>query len=73
MIGRVERWQEDLFVVGPLRDLVPEHHILKRVDGVQDLSRLRGEVASLYDEGLGWPSIDPEAEAQLMFAGFLRA
>jgi hypothetical protein len=30
--------QEDLFVVSPLRALVPEEHILKRVDQVLDLS-----------------------------------
>lgn len=71
MIGRTERWQEDLFVAGPLRDLVPNDHILKRVDGVLDLSWLRDEVAALYDESLGRPSIDPESAVRLMLAGFL--
>lgn len=71
MIGRSERWQEDLFVVGTLRDLVPDDHILKRVDGVLDLSFLRRDVAALYDEGFGRPSIDPESAARLMLAGFL--
>jgi len=71
MIGRTERWQEDLFVAGPLRDLVPNDHLLKRVDRVLDLSWLRGEVAALYDESRGRPSIDPEAAARLMLAGFL--
>lgn len=32
MIGRQERWQEDLFVAGPLRDLIPDDHILRRLD-----------------------------------------
>lgn len=61
MIGRQERWQEDLFVAGPLRELIPEDHILKRVDKVLDLSWLRDEVREMYDDRQGRPSIDPEA------------
>jgi len=38
VVGNKDRWQEDLFVAGPLRDLVPEDHILKQVDRVLDLS-----------------------------------
>jgi len=32
VIGKQERWQEDLFVAGPLSSLIPDDHILKRVD-----------------------------------------
>ena len=28
MLGRQERWQEDLFIAAPLRDLIPDDHIL---------------------------------------------
>lgn len=70
MIGRQERWQEDLFVAGPLSDLIPEDHILKLVDRVLDLSWLRDEVRELYSEHRGRPSIDPEAAARLMLAGY---
>ena len=69
MLGRQERWQEDLFVAGPLRDLIPDDHILRRVDRVLDLSWLRGEVADCYDESGGRPGIDPEAAVRLMLAG----
>lgn len=72
MIGRQERWQEDLFVAGPLRDLVPDNHILKRVDKVLDLSWLRDEVKAHYDEQQGRPSIDPEAAVRLMLAGLFQ-
>jgi hypothetical protein len=44
MLGTQDRWQEDLFVAGPLSSLIPEDHILKQVDKVLDLSWLRGEV-----------------------------
>ena len=69
MLGKQERWQEDLFVAGPLRDLIPDDHILKRVDRVLDLSWLRGEVRNCYDESTGRPGIDPEAAVRLMLAG----
>ncbi len=72
MIGRQERWQDDLFVAGPLRDLIPADHILKQVDRVLDLSWLRDEVRDLYCETNGRPSIDPEAAVRLMLAGLFQ-
>lgn len=72
MLGRQTRWQEDLFVAGPLRDLVPDDHILKRVDAVLDLSWLRAEVRGLYNERAGRPGIDPEAAVRLMLAGLFQ-
>jgi transposase len=69
MIGKQERWQEDLFVAGPLRDLIPDDHVLKRVDKVLDLSWLREEVRDCYCRDNGRPGIDPEAAVRLMLAG----
>lgn len=71
MLGKRDRWQEDLFVQGPLGDLVPEDYVLRRVDGVLDLSWLEEEVRDCYDESQGRPSIAPEAALRLMLAGFL--
>lgn len=72
MLGRQERWQEDLFVAGPLRDLIPDDHILKRVDRVLDLSWLRAEVQDCYKAAQGRPGIDPEAAVRLMLAGLFQ-
>ena len=72
MIGTQKRWQEDLFVAGPLSSLIPEDHILKQVDKVLDLSCLRTEVSDLYCQTNGRPSIDPEAAVRLMIAGFFQ-
>jgi transposase len=69
MIGKQDRWQEDLFVIGTLRDLIPEDHLLRRIDRVVDFSWLRGMVEDCYDEGQGRPGIDPEAALRLMLAG----
>jgi transposase len=71
MLGQKDRCQPELFVVGSLRQLLPDDHILVRVDRVLDLSWLREEVAGLYDVDEGRPSIDPEVGVRLMLAGFL--
>jgi transposase len=65
------RWQGELFVAGTLEQLIPDDHILKRVDAVLDLSWLRSAVADCYCADNGRPSIDPEAAMRLMLAGFL--
>jgi transposase len=71
MLGRKERDQLELYMCGSLRDLVPDDHVLVKVDGVLDLSWLHEEVAELYAAGFGRPGIDPEVAVRLMLAGFL--
>src|SRR3954464_12544684 len=71
MLGRKERDQLELFMTGSLRQLIPDHLILAKVDRVLDLSWLRGEVADLYCDDNGRPGIDPEVAVRLMLAGFL--
>lgn len=70
MVGKQDRWDDELFVACTLRELIPADHILRRVDKVLDLTWLRAEVKSLYDEYQGRPSIDPESAVRLMLAGF---
>jgi transposase len=72
MLGRQERWQDDLFVACSLRDLIPDDHILRRVDTVLDLCWLREEVTDLYCCDNGRPGIDPEAAVRLMLAGLFQ-
>jgi len=72
MIGRQDRWQEELFVAGSLSSLIPDDHILKLVDKALDLSWLRDEVKDLYCCDNGRPCIDPEAAVRLMLAGFFQ-
>jgi transposase len=71
MLGRKERRQPELFVAGSLLELLPDDHVLVRVDRVLDLSWLHAEVAGLYDTWIGRPSVDPEVAVRLMLAGFL--
>jgi transposase len=72
MIGKQDRQQDELFIYCPLKDLVPDDHILKRVDTVLDLSWFRQEVEDCYCTDNGRPGIDPEAAIRLMLAGFFQ-
>ena len=71
MLRRKERDQLELFLIGSLRQLVPDDHVLARVDRVLDLSWLREEVADCYCVDDGRPGIDPEVAVRLMLAGLL--
>lgn len=72
MIGKQDRSQRTLFIPGDIEDLIPNEHILKRVDKVLDLSWLRKEVEDCYCLDNGRPCIDPEAALRLMLAGFFQ-
>ena len=63
--------QEELFVAGPLAELVPANHVLRRIDAVLDLGWLHGEVRDAYCQDNGRPGIDPESALRLMLAGFV--
>ncbi len=71
MLGRKERDQLELFITGSLRQLIPDEHVLVRVERVLDFSWLRDEVADCYCSGEGRPGIDPEVAVRLMLAGLL--
>jgi transposase len=71
MLGRKERDQLELFITGSLRQLIPDEHVLARVDRILDLSWLREEVADCYCLEDGRPGIDPEVAVRLMLAGLL--
>ena len=38
MIGKQDRWQQDLFCIGPLDQLIPKDHILRQIRERVDLS-----------------------------------
>ena len=71
MLKRKPPAQLELFVAGPLEQLVPDDHVLARVDRVLDLSWLHEEVADCYCANNGRPGIDPEVAVRLMLAGLL--
>lgn len=71
MLGQKDRRQPELFVAGSLKDLLPDDHVLVRVDKVLDLGWLEAAVADLYSMDKGRPCIAPEVAVRLMLAGML--
>jgi hypothetical protein len=61
----------ELFIPGSLRQLIPDDHVVVRVDRVLDLLWLRAEVAECYCHEDGRPGIDREVAVRLMLAGLL--
>lgn len=71
MLGRKAFRHPELFTFCDFEKIVPESHILRRIDKVVDFSWLLEEVEELYSEENGRPSVDPEVIMRLMLAGFL--
>jgi hypothetical protein len=68
MLGHKEQHQLELFITGSLRQLIPDEHVMVRVDRLLDLSWLRDEVANCYCLDDGRPGIDPEVAVRLVLA-----
>lgn len=58
-------------VAGSLRDVLPDVHVLVRVDRVLDLRVAAWRGCRPLRRRRGRPSIDPEVAVRLMLAGFL--
>jgi len=71
MIGHRGRSQDELFVSGSLKDLIPKDHVLRKVDRVLDLRWLNEDIKDCYTRGFGRPGLAPETAMRLMLAGFL--
>ena len=54
--GKMER---DVIEIVGIASLVPEEHLLRKIDKAVDFSRLYEIVEPLYSEDNGRPSIDP--------------
>lgn len=65
MLGR-NTSEPALFQMVNLEALVPEGHLLRKIDAVLDLGFVREQVAACYSEGKGRPSIDPELVVRMM-------
>ena len=54
-----------------IEELVPEDHLLRKVDKHIDFSFITDKVRPLYCENNGRPSIDPVVLFKMMFIGYL--
>jgi transposase len=69
MMGQQTGLQERLFYEFRLEDWVPVDHLLRKIDGVLDLSSLRRELAPVYSH-TGRPSVDPELMVRMLLVGY---
>jgi transposase len=68
MMGR-QSAPERMFYDFCLEDHVPADHLLRRIDGVLDLSELRAHLKSFYSP-IGRPSVDPELMVRMLLVGY---
>jgi transposase len=69
MMGERQGRQERLFYEFCLEDRIPADHLLRRIDRVPDLGRLRSELAPFYSH-TGRPSVDPELMIRMLIVGY---
>ncbi len=69
MMGERLGRQDRLFYEFCLEDRVPADHLLRKIDGVLDLSWLRGKLKPYYSH-TGCPSIDPELMIRMLLIGY---
>jgi transposase len=69
MMGRMNRDTAKLFYEFSLEDVVPQDHLLRRIDRFIDFDALRTELRSFYSE-LGRPSVHPELMLRMLIIGY---
>jgi transposase len=69
MMGQHDKPQKPLFYAFNLDDLVPQDHLLRRIDRFLDLSDLHEHLAPYYSH-TGRPSIDPELMIRMLIIGY---
>jgi transposase len=69
MMGQQTGLQERLFYEFRLEDWVPVDHLLRKIDGVLDLSGLRHQLGPFYSH-TGRPSVDPELMVRMLLIGY---
>jgi transposase len=71
-MGRQARDQRQFFYDFCLDEVVPPDHLVRRIDGVLDLSWVHRELSQLYSH-TGRPSIDPELMIRMLIIGYVFA
>jgi transposase len=70
MLKKPEAQQQELEWVS-IEALVPDKHLLRKVDGTVDFSFIRERVKHLYCEDNGRPALDPVVLFKLLLLGYL--
>ena len=72
MMGRREKGQGQFFYSFDLDEVVPPDHLVRRIDGLLDLSWVHEELAPYYSH-TGRPSIDPVLMIRMLLVGYIFA
>ena len=72
MMGRQNNDQDALFYEFRLDEAVPDDHLVRKIDGVLDLSWVHAELAPHYPT-LGRPSVDPVLMIRMLIIGYVFA
>ena len=70
MMGPKQEAQSALFYDFSIDGHVPADHVLRAIDGVIDLSRVRVQLTGFYST-TGRPSIDPELMMRMLLVGYV--
>lgn len=69
MMGPRQEARAALFDEFSLEDHVPQDHLLRSIDRLVDLGRVRSHLADFYSH-TGRPSIDPELLIRMLIVGY---
>jgi transposase len=72
MMGRLQGDQRQLFYEFCLDEVVPDDHLVRRINSVLDLSWVHAELAPYYS-AIGRPSIDPVLMIRMLIVGYVFA
>jgi transposase len=64
-------YQPQLFYCVDIEKLIPQNHILRRIDKIFDLSFVRKLTESYYCHNNGRPSVDPELFFRMILIGYI--
>lgn len=70
MMTQKENQQIEMHLI-TIEDLVPENHLLRKINSIVDFSFIYNEVSAFYYHNNGRPSIDPVVLIKYLLIGFL--
>jgi transposase len=67
----IQIYQPQLFYYIDIEKLIPQNHILRKVDKIFDLSFVRQLTEPFYCQSNGRPSVDPELFFRMVLVGYI--
>lgn len=67
----IQHYQHQLFHYFDIESLIPQNHLLRKIDKTIDLSFVRELTAPFYCQNNGRPSVDPEIFFRIILIGYL--